>query len=336
MKVLISVGTLLALASAGASTTNLEQGVFIAHHPAALQFSTTPPPGGWCEEFLTSHSIGSCQEQVNRIDTFEPVLWFVLAAWEEEKEWCGTEFGFGEFGSGVFAFVDYGPCFPEDGLEIPTAHWPGPNEGTAFVTTGRAWRGNFRPVYYFAGYAYAEGVIPLSVDPPTDFGGTSNCQTPPEAWAAVGFGGMGLFRDGIYACPGEGIFGGQNFGPEGGGGILGGREPTVHYVCPDASANPDYTCIQTAIDSAAHGDTLELCCDSLFIGELNRNLVFGGKKLIIRSECDDPERCVIDCRGRDINPDRREARRGFVFDEMDTVSIRGLTIFDGQAYDAFG
>lgn len=332
MKARIVIGSLLVISAAGASTSNLEQGVFIAHHPTAMQFSTTPPPGGWCESYLTSHAIDACEEQVNRIDTYNPVLWFVLAAWSEEKEWCGTEFGFGEFDPGIFEFVDFGPCFPEDGLEIPTQDWPDPGDGTAIVVTGETWRGNFTPVYFFAGYAYSLGVIPLSTDPATDFGGTSNCETQPEAWPADAFGGMGLFCDGTYACPSGGIFGGQNFGPEGGGGgILGGREPEVHYVCPDPQSQPDYTCIQTAIDAAQHGDTLELCCDHDFVGELNRNLVFGGKKLFIRSECDDPERCVIDCQGRDLN--WPEARRGFVFDLADTVSIRSLTVFDGEAYD---
>ncbi|MCK4306201.1 MAG: hypothetical protein KAY24_18315, partial [Candidatus Eisenbacteria sp.] len=187
---------------AAADSGNLEGGVFIAHCAAALHFSSDPPPEGWCKHYLDHHAISDCKDQANRIDTERGVIWYVLCAWSEGKKWCGTEFGFGAYEPAIFAFIDWGPCFPDAGLELPGAMWPGPEEGTALTTTaGSNWSGNFLPVYYFAGYAYAEGIIPLSVDPNMGFGGTGNCERPPTISNAEGYGGMGLFTDGIYACP---------------------------------------------------------------------------------------------------------------------------------------
>ena len=71
----------------------------------------------------------------------------------------------------------------------------------------------------------------------------------------------------------------------------------------------------------------------MFTGELNRNVQFNQKKLVLRSACDDPERCTIDCLGREVDPLDPEARRGFVFEYRDTVTIRGITIYDGLAWD---
>ncbi len=157
--------------SALADPEDLEGGVFIAHFPTEMEFSSEPPAGGWCQDYWDNYRIEDCEDQVNRIDTYDQVIWFVLAAWDEEKEWCGTEFGFGDYDPAAFVVTDYGPCWPEDGLEIPTASWPGPEEGTAIVVTGDPWEGNLVPVYWFAGYAYEEGLIPLAVDPATEFAG---------------------------------------------------------------------------------------------------------------------------------------------------------------------
>jgi len=195
-----------------ADQNDLEGGVFIAHYPSAMQFSSDPPAEGWCQHYLDSYAITSCEEQVNRIDTSQNVIWFVLSSWDESKRFSGTEFGLGSYSPESFAFVGFGPCFPNEGLEIPTANWPGPNQGTAFVVTQDAWTGNLVPVYWFAGYAYSEGVLPLSIDPTTGLGGWTNCEDPPLVSAATGFGGMGLFTDGVYVCPGSGGLGPQGVG----------------------------------------------------------------------------------------------------------------------------
>jgi hypothetical protein len=301
-----------------------------------MEFSCDPPTGGWCQHYWDSYRIEDCEDQVNRIDTQDQVIWFVLAAWDEEKEWCGTEFGLGEYDPAAFVITGFSPCWPEDGLEIPTASWPGPEEGTAIVVTGDPWEGNLVPVYWFAGYAYEEGLIPLAADPATGFAGTSNCASPPGVWAADSLGAMGLFQDGVYACPAGFMAGGQGLGPQGGGGIepeggggfYGLKEHVVHLVCPHGGG---FQTIQDAVNSVTvtEGDTLELCCDDPFTGELNRNTAFGGKRLVIRSECDDPARCVIDCEGSSAGFE--EARRAFVFEHGDTALVRGLTIFDGRS-----
>lgn len=133
------------------------------------------------------------------------MVWFILAAWlAPDKEWCGCEFGFGAYDPGLFQYAECGPCFPEQGLELPTGGWPGPNEGTALVTAGVPWIGNYTPVYMFCGYAYSyhgPGVIPLGVDPPTGLAGFCNCVLPPESWEAGSLGGLGINTDGIWAQP---------------------------------------------------------------------------------------------------------------------------------------
>ncbi len=187
--------------SAAADPANLAGGAFIAHHPTGMQFSSEPPAGGWCQEFLEYHSLDSCAEQVNRIDATQETIWFVLAAWEESKEWRGVEFGLGPYSPGDYVITHHGPCFPASGLAYPTENWPGPDEGIALVVTDSSWNGNLVPVYYFAGYAYGPATIALAENPATGFGGTADCGNPSEDWAAGSFGAMGFFEDGRSACP---------------------------------------------------------------------------------------------------------------------------------------
>ncbi len=151
------------------------------------------------------YSIDDLTEVVAEITVTDtlPCCWFVIAAWaEEDKQWCGVEFGFGDHDAALFRIDAYGPCFPDDGLEISTDHWPGPSEGTAFVVTGPEWSGNWLPVYYFQGLAYGYGattVIPLNEDPATGFIGFSNCLCPSTQWEVEpeGRGAMGIATPGI-------------------------------------------------------------------------------------------------------------------------------------------
>ncbi len=185
---------LLALVLAGMATCAwatpdyLWGGALVGHSIDVMPYTTSPPVGGWCAEYA-SHAVSSFEE----LDTELPWhpfgnIWYVLAAWEtESKIWCGTEFGFGNYDSSVYGFLEFFPCYPVGGLEIATSDWPGPNEGTAFVTTGTPWSGNWVPVYWFGGYSYPPSygatVMPISVDPPTNFCGFSNCQNPPISYA---------------------------------------------------------------------------------------------------------------------------------------------------------
>ncbi len=152
---------------------------------------------------------------------------------------------------------------------------------------------------------------------------------------------MGLFQDGVYACPEGFMAGGQGSGPQGGGGIepeggsgfFGPVQNQVHMVCPQGGT---FRTIQAAVDSVivVDGDTLELCCDYPFTGELNRNIEFRGKRLVVRSECDDPTRCIIDCEGSSAG--QREARRAFDISgaEYLGVTVRSVTVFDGLSWDS--
>jgi hypothetical protein len=170
----------------------------IAHHPQGLEYT-----GGidWCAEYA-QYAIPTCAEQYNRIDTESFIFW-VVAAFQEDKVWCGTEFGFGDYNADVVYFAEYGACLL-DALEIPTSGWPGPMEGTAVVATTTTWAGNFIPVYYFGGYTYCyyygETMVPLGVDPSQNFGGFGNCLAPPVTYDAE-MGGMGVCMDGLYVCP---------------------------------------------------------------------------------------------------------------------------------------
>jgi hypothetical protein len=195
----------VAWGNAGADPTLLGGGAFIVHQVPQLAYSDDPPTGDWCTSYAP-YAIHACDAQLNRVDVTEPirVVWFVVAAWLEEKRWCGAEFGFGAYSPSLFSFVGHGACFPSHGLALPTDGWPAPNEGIALATSDQAWSGNYVPLYWFCGYAYdigTPGVLPLAASPMTGFAGTSNCLTPPHLWPAIELGGLGINTDGIFACP---------------------------------------------------------------------------------------------------------------------------------------
>ncbi|MBD3236109.1 MAG: hypothetical protein GF330_05355 [Candidatus Eisenbacteria bacterium] len=99
---------------------------------------------------------------------------------------------------------------------------------------------------------------------------------------------------------------------------------TTYLVCPDGTG--DFSRIQEAIDAAADGDSIELCCDVVFCGYGNRDLNFHGKILTLRSVCDDPERCAIDAEGS-----WSQFRRVFGFFNAETADaqISGITLQGG-------
>lgn len=188
---------------AHADPHNLAGGALIAHFVPEMGYRYDLS----CENYQQYFAISDCDEQVNSIHTssYLPVVWFVLAAFPEEKQWCGVEFGFSDYNQSVMAFSYYTPCYPPDGgLEIPSHDWPGPNQGTAFVTTGAPWVGEWQPVYMLAGYAYGyygSGLIQLVPDPTVShpFAGFGNCGTPPQVWDAA-LGGMGINEPGTWVC----------------------------------------------------------------------------------------------------------------------------------------
>jgi hypothetical protein len=60
-----------------ADSSDLSNGVFIAHALANLQYTSDPPAGGWCGAYDEYAAIASCSEQINRIDSEGPVIWYV-------------------------------------------------------------------------------------------------------------------------------------------------------------------------------------------------------------------------------------------------------------------
>lgn len=204
-RVLLTLALLgLGVGMASAQMDDLTGGVFIAHHDPAMVASV--PEEGYCQQYLDGFAITDCEGINANIDTIEPVVWFLLSAFPGgDKEWCGSEFGFGQYDPYNFIFTAWGACTPGGVLEIPTDAWPGPGEGVAVVTTDVPWTGNFMPVYYFEGYAYAylPAVIPVDVDPPTLFGGWGNCLTPPTSYDAACYPAMGLLQAGEECCPSE-------------------------------------------------------------------------------------------------------------------------------------
>jgi len=115
--------------------------------------------------------------------------------------------------------------------------------------------------------------------------------------------------------------------------LIGAREvgcPAIGLtiaVCSDGSGA--YLTIQDALDAAVSGDTLELCCDVPFDGPGNRAIDGGGKEVVIRSECEDPIRCVIDC---------ESAAAGFLYrnGEGSNAALEGVTITHGSATSGGG
>jgi hypothetical protein len=197
---------LLALAGlARADVTDLTGGVLAVHRVPELSYSTDPPAGTWCASYA-AYAVNGCDDLITDVEVqgAAPVVWFVLAAWAEPKEWCALRFGLGTYDDRMFGIDDHGPCFPAGGLEDPTAGWPGPNSGTAIAIMGTPWSGSWTPVYFFRGYAYASygpGRISLAEHPETGMVELTNCQMPAEIWPAVELGALGINRTGIAACP---------------------------------------------------------------------------------------------------------------------------------------
>ena len=98
------------------------------------------------------------------------------------------------------------------------------------------------------------------------------------------------------------------------------------HGCPAMAANifvpGDYPTIQEGIDAAADGDVVVLY-DGTYTGDGNKNLVFNGKAITVRSK-DGADGCVIDCEG---------SGRGFIFlyNEPPEATVMELTIVNGMS-----
>lgn len=98
-------------------------------------------------------------------------------------------------------------------------------------------------------------------------------------------------------------------------------QATVWSIQPNGSG--DAPTIQAGIDSSSSGDTLDLA-DGTFKGIGNRNIDFGGKEILVRSQSGDPAQCIIDCEGIWLSPPRGGFR--FVSGEGPSAILEGVTI----------
>jgi hypothetical protein len=206
---LIIVLCLIPFTIAQADVNNLSGGVLIAHHPPEECFSYDMG-ANYCWFYDNLCPLTDAANQDNRTDRASSVIitdyWYVIAAFTEDKIWCGVQFGLGDYDPLSWYMTSEGGNCLVNSLEIPTAGWPGPNTGIAIAATDEPFEGNFLAVFWFEGYHYADDptVIDITGYPGHDFIGFANCEAPSVAWPAEG-GAMGVFTDGVAVYPQEPI-----------------------------------------------------------------------------------------------------------------------------------
>ncbi len=97
-----------------------------------------------------------------------------------------------------------------------------------------------------------------------------------------------------------------------------------YVVKPDGSG--DFPVIQVAIDSAVDGDEI-LLADGVFKGKGNKEVIFWGKAVTVRSQSGKPSDCIIDAEGEIGLP-----YNAFCFENgegADSV-VRDITILNGS------
>jgi len=180
--------------------SDLNNGSLIVHCPVGVTYSAGLD---WCQKYQDEYALTSSEEQHCRLDSAgETQVWYVIAGWEDPKDVCGFEFGLGAYDPTTFYFQAWGNC-GANGTELPTGGWPGPEQGTTLGFSDTM-SGDLVPIYWFAGYTYSSGQIPLSVNVDSGVGGFQNCLTPAHNFSATCFGVLGVNSDGVECHPGSG------------------------------------------------------------------------------------------------------------------------------------
>jgi hypothetical protein len=196
--VLAGILGLLAGSAIAQPGSDLSHGVLIVHHPwGSCSYTPESPP-------ICTYNLEACDAQNNDNLPLGTTAWcwLVIAAFSEESQWCGVEFGV-EYEDTYPTITGFGFCVPSNGLEIPGAGWPAPGTGTSVATTDVPWSGDFAPVYWFQGYSYyGPGLFQLTdhlgTPDQTTFANCASEEFPAQCLGAIGFG-----MPGVDCCPSE-------------------------------------------------------------------------------------------------------------------------------------
>jgi hypothetical protein len=162
MKFATTVFLILILVVSGqavaASENDLSTAIFLTHFPQNYAYSSD---NNWFERYESEFRIDSEQECNPMVPdgvynaSSNPVIWYVVVTFHGcgEKVWSLTKFGLNDYDPDAFVITGGGICL-EEGLEIPSSNWPGPNQGIELAGLSSHWRGKIEPVYYFEGYQY--------------------------------------------------------------------------------------------------------------------------------------------------------------------------------------
>ncbi|MCK4304696.1 MAG: hypothetical protein KAY24_10705 [Candidatus Eisenbacteria sp.] len=190
-----------------------ERGVLFAHINPDLEYTTS------FMDYRGKSDLRSCEDAITDglVDPERAQIWYVMASFARSPgpiELAGIQFGFEAFDCSAIDIYEYGPCNGDEGLELSSSGWPGPEEGTSLVWGGR---GSSRfpttevvEIYWFASYVYGRVSIELGENP--DFGAyfgapfhTENY--PPEKDEIEEFGIIGFGESGYNPCRPSGALG---------------------------------------------------------------------------------------------------------------------------------